>query len=81
VQGPAELDPRAEVGAAATRVAEGFSTRTAETRELTGGDFWSNHRLRAREEAARKADGLVEEPVAPAVPIEKTGADPEEAAA
>ncbi len=48
-----QLDPRAEVEAAATRVKEGFSTRTAETRELTGGDFWTNHRLRVREEAAR----------------------------
>lgn len=51
-----QLDPRAEVEAAATRVAEGFSTRTQETRELTGGDFWSNHRLRAREEKARQLD-------------------------
>jgi lambda family phage portal protein len=77
-----QLDPRAEVEAAATRVKEGFSTRTAETRELTGGDFWSNHRLRAREEAARKADGLSEEPKQMALPFAqpKSGEDPEEAA-
>jgi lambda family phage portal protein len=56
-----QLDPRAEVEAAATRVSNGFSTRTRETRELTGGDFWTMHRLRAREEAARKADGLTTE--------------------
>ncbi len=62
-----QLDPRAEVEAAATRVAEGFSTRTAETRELTGSDFWSNNRLRTREEAARQAAGLAEVP-APAPP-------------
>lgn len=55
-----QLDPRAEVEAAATRVKEGFSTRTQETRELTGGDFWSNHRLRTREELARRTDGLAE---------------------
>ena len=54
-----QLDPRAEVEAAATRVREGFSTRTQETRELTGGDFWSNHGLRAREEDARRQAGLV----------------------
>jgi hypothetical protein len=45
-----------------TRVENGFSTRTQETRELTGGDFWSNERLRAREEEARKKDGLAIEP-------------------
>jgi lambda family phage portal protein len=59
-----QLDPRAEVEAAATRVKEGFSTRTQETRELTGGDFWANEALRAREEAARLADGLVDAPAA-----------------
>jgi lambda family phage portal protein len=57
-----QLDPRAEVEAAATRVKEGFSTRTQETRELTGGDFWANERLQAREESARRADGLAIDP-------------------
>lgn len=79
-----QLDPRAEVEAAATRVAEGFSTRTAETRELTGGDFWSNHRLRAREEAARKADGLAEVAQPQQQPMQvplASGQDPKEVAA
>ena len=48
-----QLDPTKEVEAAAKRVAEGFSTRTKETRELTGGDFWAFNRLRVREEEAR----------------------------
>lgn len=58
--GPAQgqLDPTKEVEAAAKRVAEGFSTRAKETRELTGGDFWAFNRARAREEAQRRADGL-----------------------
>lgn len=78
-----QLDPRAEVEAAATRVKEGFSTRTAETRELTGGDFWSNHRLRAREEQARRDDALSESAQqAPAAQQpQPTGQDPEEVAA
>jgi lambda family phage portal protein len=77
-----QLDPRAEVEAAGQRVAEGFSTRTAETRELTGGDFWTNHRLRAREETARRADGLTA-PAAPAGGAQQptTGQEPQETAA
>jgi len=55
-----QLDPRAEVEAAASRVKEGFSTRTQETRELTGGDFWSNNSLRTREEVARRIGGLTD---------------------
>lgn len=78
-----QLDPRAEVEAAATRVAEGFSTRTQETRELTGGDFWSNERLRTREEKARIADGLAVDPAQAAQQQQPqpTGADPKEVAA
>jgi lambda family phage portal protein len=78
-----QLDPRAEVEAAATRVREGFSTRTRETRELTGGDFWTNHRLRAREEKARKADGLTTDAAPAQQPAQQpqTGQAPEEAAA
>jgi lambda family phage portal protein len=76
-----QLDPRAEVEAAQTRVENGFSTRTQETRELTGGDFWTNERLRAREEAARKKDGLVPERAGQPSQPQQTGADPEEAAA
>lgn len=42
--GPAKsiLDPGKEVQAAEKRVANGFSTRTAETMEMTGGDFYRN---------------------------------------
>lgn len=63
-----QLDPTKEVEAAARRVAEGFSTRTRETRELTGGDWWDFNRLRAREEQERKAAGLVAEPAPTAAP-------------
>lgn len=42
--GPAKgtLDPVKEVSAAEKRVKNGFSTRSKETREMTGGDFYSN---------------------------------------
>ena len=42
--GPAKsiLDPGKEVQAAEKRVSNGFSTRTAETMEMTGGDFYRN---------------------------------------
>ena len=42
--GPAKgtLDPTKEVSAAEKRVQNGFSTRSSETREMTGGDFYSN---------------------------------------
>jgi lambda family phage portal protein len=57
-----QLNPLDEVNAAEKRVANGFSTRTQETRELTGGDFWANDSLRAREEEARRKDGLAVDP-------------------
>ena len=42
--GPAKgiLDPVKEVTAAEKRVQNGFSTRSSETREMTGGDYYSN---------------------------------------
>ena len=42
--GPAKgiLDPLKEVNAAEKRVANGFSTRSSETMEMTGGDFFTN---------------------------------------
>lgn len=42
--GPARglLNPVQEVSAAVTRVTNGFSTRSAETMEMTGGDFYGN---------------------------------------
>ena len=42
--GPAKgiLDPVKEVNAAEKRVQNGFSTRSSETMEMTGGDYFSN---------------------------------------
>lgn len=42
--GPAKgiLDPGKEVKAAKERVAQGFTTRSSETMEMTGGDYFSN---------------------------------------
>jgi capsid protein len=54
-----QIDPRAEVEAAVTRVEQGFSTRTKETAELTGGDFVRLNRVRAREERLRREAGVV----------------------
>lgn len=55
-----QLDPLKEVNAATKRVEEGFSTRTRETIELTGSDFFKNNHLREIEEKARKESGLLE---------------------
>lgn len=54
-----QIDPLKEVKAAEKRVENGFSTRAKETVELTGGDFYKNHRQRVREERLRKEGGLV----------------------
>lgn len=80
--GPAQgqLDPTKEVEAAAKRVAEGFSTRTKETRELTGGDFSDFNALRGREEEARRAVGLGAVATPPTTPTPDT-AQPQENAA
>lgn len=53
-----QLDPKKEVEAAILRVEEGFSTRTRETIELTGGDFFANHNLRVQEEKLRSEAGF-----------------------
>lgn len=45
-----QVDPKKEVDAAAMRVKEGFSTRTKETTEITGGDFKKQHQQRVQEE-------------------------------
>ncbi len=47
---PGQIDPLKEVNAAAKRIEEGFSTRSKETMELTGGDFYKNIKQRIREE-------------------------------
>lgn len=51
---PGQLDPVKEANAAKIRVEQGFSTRTRETIELTGGDFYKNHRQRLKEENLRQ---------------------------
>lgn len=48
-----QLDPLKEVNAAARRVEEGFSTRSRETTELTGGDYYQNMRQSKKEERLR----------------------------
>ena len=53
-----QLDPVAEVEAAALRVENGFSTRQRETAELTGGDWELNHRQRVKEETLRREAGF-----------------------
>lgn len=54
-----QLDPLKEANAAKVRVDEGFSTREREAAELTGMKYETVHAVRKREEAMRKADGLV----------------------
>jgi lambda family phage portal protein len=54
-----QIDPLKEANAAAKRVEEGFSTRARETVELTGGDWYRNHRQRVKEEKLRKEGGLI----------------------
>lgn len=49
-----QIDPLKEVNAATKRVEQGFSTRARETVELTGGDFYKNHRQRVKEEKMRQ---------------------------
>lgn len=49
-----QLDPLKEVEAAEKRVEGGYSTRSRETTELTGGDYYKNIRQRKREEKALK---------------------------
>lgn len=49
-----QIDPLKEVNAATKRIEEGLSTRARETVELTGGDFYKNHRQRVKEEKMRQ---------------------------
>lgn len=49
-----QLDPVKEANAAVIRVQNGFSTRSKETVELTGGDFVKNNRQRIKEEQMRQ---------------------------
>ncbi len=47
---PGQIDPTKEVQASILKVANGFSTRTKETMELTGGDFAQNAQQLKRED-------------------------------
>jgi lambda family phage portal protein len=49
-----QLDPVKEANAAVIRLENGFSTRSKETVELTGGDFVKNNRQRIKEEKMRQ---------------------------
>jgi capsid protein len=59
-----QLDPVKEAQAAEMRVASGFSTRTRETAELTGGNWERFNRVREREEKLRRDAGVVMAPTA-----------------
>jgi lambda family phage portal protein len=56
-----QIDVKKEVEAAALRVKNDFSTRQAETANLTGGNWESDHRQRVKEKTMREADGLAME--------------------
>lgn len=67
-----QLDPLKEVNAAEKRVMNGFSTRTKESIELTGTDFFENHSLRVREEKVRREAGFDKDYVDIAVALSQT---------
>lgn len=54
-----QLDPVKEANAARIRVDEGFSTREREAAELSGSNFEDTHRVRVREEEARRTGKVV----------------------
>lgn len=54
-----QLDPLKEANAARVRVEECFSTREREAAELTGASFDAINSVRTREEAKRRAGGLL----------------------
>jgi capsid protein len=60
-----QLDPTKEVEAATLRVNAGFSTRTRETAELTGGNFERFNKVREREERIRRDAGVADPPPTP----------------
>lgn len=66
--GPArgQIDELKEVKAAALRIQTGISTLKEETAQMTGGDFDTNHRQRAKEIAMRREAGLEPEVQPPA---------------
>jgi capsid protein len=75
-----QLDPTKEVEAASLRVAAGFSTRTRETAELTGGNFERFNKVREREERIRREAGVADSAPDP-TPTPATPPTQEESAA
>lgn len=71
---PPEIDPLKAVAAAEKRLSLGLSTKTAETTQLTGGDFVTNVARRARERDLEEDAGLLAAPVARNAPA----SDPED---
>lgn len=68
--GPGSIDPMKEADAAEKRIRLGISTRAAESLAYDGVDAKVKHRQLAREEAARRRDGLDIEPVAEGIRTE-----------
>ena len=64
--GPGSIDPVKDIEAASRRIELGISTRAAESIAHDGGDWLTKHRQLAKEEAARKRDGLTTAAPAPA---------------
>lgn len=73
-----QLDPLKEANAAKVRVEEGFSTREREAAELTGLKFEEINAVRQREEAMRKAGGLIPGAAQPAPAPVENGDDEED---
>lgn len=71
--GPGSIDPVKEVTAAEKRIELGISTIAAESILHDGVDWRAKHKQRAIEVAARREDGLSEQP--PAAPAEPDGDD------
>ena len=71
---PGQVDPLKEVKAARERVEGGFSTITAETQQLTGGDFEQNVRQRRREVRMLEEAGVA---VGDRTPVEGEDDDPD----
>lgn len=84
--GPARgtLDPNREVKAAQSRVENGFSTRSQETMEMTGGDFYSNAEQLKNEEKklseVKKIGSENEQPKQATAPAAGTGNEQTEGA-
>lgn len=79
--GPGSIDPVKEIQAAKERIAEGISTREAESILHDGISWRVKHPQRVREEQARKRDGLATVaamPAAPAVDLSDSPDSPED---